>query len=142
MSNITVKTKGELESALKAGYSRIIVQGALASEFKEKLQKQKRKKKIAAGGALAAGAIAVGSILAAPVTGGASLLGVSAMGLTATGAAGAAAAAGTAATISTSTAVLAGLGLVVGGSLGAYAISKGYKRITFRPDGSVVIEKE
>lgn len=133
--SITVRTQSELESAIKQGVKSIIIQGALAEEFKAKIKKQKRRKRAAAGGALAAVAIAVGSILAAPVTGGISLFGL----LPATGTA---AAAGTAAVTITGTEILAGLGLILGGSLAAYAISKGYKKVSFRPDGTVILERD
>jgi hypothetical protein len=134
--SITVRTQSELESAIKQGVKSIIIQGALAEEFKAKIKKQKRRKRAAAGGALAAGAIAVGSILAAPATGGISLFGL----LPATGTA--AAAAGTAAVTITGTEIIAGLGLILGGSLAAYAISKGYKKVSFRPDGTVILERD
>lgn len=131
--SITVRTQSELESAIKQGVKSIIIQGALAEEFKTKIKKQKRKKKIAAGGALAAGAIAIGSILAAPVTGGISVFGL----LPAAGTA------ATSATVTiTGTDIIAGLGLILGGSLAAYAISKGYKKVSFRPDGTVILERD
>lgn len=131
--SITVRTQSELESAIKQGVKSIIIQGALAEEFKTKIKKQKRKKKIAAGGALAAGAIAIGSILAAPVTGGISVFGL----LPAAGTA------ATSATVTiTGTDIIAGLGLIWGGSLAAYAISKGYKKVSFRPDGTVILERD
>ena len=133
MSSITVRTQSELESAIKQGVKSIIIQGALAEEFKAKIKKQKRKKKIAAGGALAAVAIAVGSILAAPVTGGISVFGL----LPAAGTA-----ATSAAVTITGTEIIAGLGLILGGSLAAYAISKGYKKVSFRPDGTVILERD
>ena len=131
--SITVRTQSELESAIKQGVKSIIIQGALAEEFKAKIKKQKRKKKIAAGGALAAVAIAVGSILAAPVTGGISVFGL----LPAAGTA-----ATSAAVTITGTEIIAGLGLILGGSLAAYAISKGYKKVSFRPDGTVILERD
>lgn len=131
--SITVRTQSELESAIKQGVKSIIIQGALAEEFKAKIKKQKRKKKIAAGGALAAGAIAVGSILAAPATGGISVFGL----LPAAGTA-----ATSAAVTITGTEIIAGLGLILGGSLAAYAISKGYKKVSFRPDGTVILERD
>lgn len=131
--SITVRTQSELESAIKQGVKSIIIQGALAEEFKAKIKKQKRKKKIAAGGALAAGAIAVGSILAAPVTGGISMFGL----LPAAGTA-----ATSAAVTITGTDIIAVLGLILGGSLAAYAISKGYKKVSFRPDGTVILERD
>lgn len=131
--SITVRTQSELESAIKQGVKSIIIQGALAEEFKTKIKKQKRKKKIAAGGALAAGAIAIGSILAAPVTDGISVFGL----LPAAGTA------ATSATVTiTGTDIIAGLGLILGGSLAAYAISKGYKKVSFRPDGTVILERD
>lgn len=131
--SITVRTQSELESAIKQGVKSIIIQGALAEEFKTKIKKQKRKKKIAAGGALAAGTIAIGSILAAPVTGGISVFGL----LPAAGTA-----ATSAAVTITGTDIIAGLGLIWGGSLAAYAISKGYKKVSFRPDGTVILERD
>lgn len=131
--SITVRTQSELELAIKQGVKSIIIQGALAEEFKAKIKKQKRKKKIAAGGALVAGAIAVGSILAAPVTGGISVFGL----LPAAGAA-----ATSAAVTITGAEIIAGLGLILGGSLAAYAISKGYKKVSFRPDGTVILERD
>ena len=135
--SITVRTQSELESAIKQGVKSIIIQGALAEEFKAKIKKQKRRKRAAAGGALAAGAIAVGSILAAPVTGGISMFGL----LPAAGTA-AATAAGTAAVTITGTEIIVGLGLILSGSLAAYAISKGYKKVSFRPDGTVILERD
>lgn len=131
--SITVRTQSELESAIKQGVKSIIIQGALAEEFKAKIKKQKRRKRAAAGGALAAGAIAVGSILAAPVTGGISMFGL----LPAAGTA-----AATAAVTITGTDLILLLGLIFGGSLATYAISKGYKKVSFRPDGTVILERD
>lgn len=66
-------------------------------------------------------AIAVAGVLAAPFTGGISLVG---------------AAVGLGTMVLT---ILAILGIIAGAALAAYGIYKGAK-VTFRPDGSVVIE--
>ena len=133
MSNIIVRTKSELESAIKQGVSRITVEGPFAAEFKKMLKKQKRTKRVAAGGAIAAGALAVGSILAMPFTGGVSVCGLVAAGATATT---------TAAATSASALALPALALVMGGSLAVYAINKGYKKVAFGPGGTVILERE
>ena len=72
----TVRTKDELERALKAGEKRILCKG----EIEKKLRKQKKLQTAAkvTGGALAATAAVVGGVLAAPFSGGSSLAGAGA----------------------------------------------------------------
>lgn len=128
MKTITVKTEKELEEVLKdKNVNRIRVEGPLAKEMRAKA----KKKKIIAGSLLGASLIVAGSLVAAPFTGGTSLIaGAAAMGLTAT--------------IGTATIVVSAteLAILVGGVLGSLAIMAGFKKITFNPDGSVIMDKE
>lgn len=116
---ITVRTKDELEQAIKNNRNKecIRVEGPYAKTLANKVRSKKRVKKVGkiamAGGALAI----VGGLVAAPFTGGASLAG-SAAGATAMGL--------TIGTVTITTTELAMI-LGVGGLLGRYAISKGYK---------------
>ncbi len=116
---ITVRTKNELEQAIKNNRNKecIRVEGPYAKTLANKFRTKKRVKKVGklvmAGGALAI----VGGLVAAPFTGGASLAG---------SAAGAAAMGLTVGTFTITTTELAMI-LGVGGYLGRYAISKGYK---------------
>lgn len=112
---ITVKTKDELEQAIKDNKGESIrVEGPYAKALAKKIRSKKKIGKVAiAGGALAL----IGGVVAAPFTGGTSLAG-SAAGVVAMGA--------TIGTITLTTTELAMI-LGVGGLLGGYAISKDYK---------------
>ncbi len=127
MNKITVRSKSELEQALKNNKGACIrVEGAYAQTLANKLSLRKKTGKLAvAGGALAI----LGGLAAAPFTGGASLAG-SAAGM---------AAMATVGTITLSTGQLAMvLGLV--GALGGYALHKNYHIKVASKDGSVVVE--
>ena len=123
----TVYSKEELIETLKKGET-ALVKGALASEIRKRYE---TKKKVRKGGMIGGAAIAVAGVLAAPFTGGTSLIGTAAglgaMGLTI----------GVVSLTATELAII--LGIIAGAGLAAYGIYKGAK-VTFRPDGSVVIE--
>ncbi len=116
---ITVRTKDELEQAIKNNKGESIrVEGSYAKTLAKKIRSKKKISKVAmAGGALAI----IGGVVAAPFTGGTSLAGsaagATAMGLTA---------GLTWGTVTLTTTELAMI-LGVGGLLGGYALSKGYK---------------
>lgn len=83
---VTVRTKQELEVALKNKATKIRIEGPYAKEFANTIRSRRRKAKVAKG-AIGFGALAViGGLAAAPFTGGASLagtvMGATAMGLT------------------------------------------------------------
>ena len=120
---ITVYSKEEFKSAVKAGEKKIVVKGAFAEELKKKATRQKKAKK---GAIIGGGALVLGGLALAPFTGGASVAGAVA-GATALGA------------FSLTTAQLA---IIVGGGIAMTALIKGYKRIKFNTDGSVTIEKD
>lgn len=123
----TVYSKEELIETLKKGET-ALVKGALASEIRKRYE---TKKKVRKRGVIAGAAIAVAGIVAAPFTGGISLIGTAAglgaMGLTI----------GVVSLTATELAII--LGIIAGAGLAAYGIYKGAK-VTFRPDGTVVIE--
>lgn len=126
---VTVRTKDELERALKAGEKRILCKG----EIEKKLRKQKKLQTAAkvTGGALAATAAVVGGVLAAPFSGGSSLAGAGAaigmMGghcLTC------------GAVTATSTELFVILGIPSAMALATYGISKDKKvKLNFKKDG-------
>lgn len=106
---VTVRTKQELEVALKNKATSIRIEGPYAKTFANAVRSRKRKTKVAAGvGALAL----IGGVAAAPFTGGASLAG-SAAGLAAMGL-----------TIGTITISTAELAMILG--FAAYALNKNY----------------
>ena len=106
---VTVRTKQELEVALKNKATSIRIEGPYAKTFANAVRSRKRKIKVAAGvGALAL----IGGVAAAPFTGGASLAG-SAAGLAAMGL-----------TIGTITISTAELAMILG--FAAYALNKNY----------------
>ena len=109
---ITVYSKDEFRAAAKAGEKEIVVKGPFADEIKKKIKKTKK---------VGIAALA-GALIMAPFTGGGSL---AVFGLTVGGL-----------TISTLE-----LAIIVGGGLAFTGMLKGYKKITFNPDGSVTIEK-
>ena len=108
---VVVRTKEELQEAIKNKVDSIRIEGPYAGIVANKIRSKKKKAKIAIGaGAL----VLLGGLAAAPFTGGLSL-------------AGSATVAGlTVGTVTISTAELAMI-LGVGGALGAFAIHKGYK---------------
>jgi len=116
---ITVTTTKELEEALKAGETKILLKGEVA----EKIKKGKKRKKGAVIGGIA---LAVAGLAALPFTGGASSAGIiGGLGLT----------------LGTITISAAELAILVGGSIAIIGLCKGYD-ITFNPDGSVTLKKK
>ena len=112
----TVYTTKELEDAVKAGEKKILLKGEVA----EKIRKRKKRKK---GAIIGGAALAIGGLIALPFTGGASAAGIiGGLGLT----------------IGSVTITAGELAILVGGSLAAYGIHKGYD-IKFNGDGSVEI---
>ena len=117
---ITVRSKQELEKAMRQEASQIKVVGSYA-------------KTLATGGAILAGILGVGCLIAAPFTGGASLLGeglvASAIGAGAAGL-----------TIGTITITTTELSILCGTALAALALKLGYDaRITYENGKPVVI---
>ena len=111
---ITVTTQKALEQALKSKETHIRITGTLAESIKSKIQKRRKRKKI--GAFIAMG----GAITLAIVTGGTSLI-AGAAGLTVAG-----------------LTITAGeLAIIVGGTAVITALLKGYKKISFNPDGSI-----
>lgn len=111
---VTVRTKQELEVALKNKATSIRIEGPYAKEFANTIRSRKRKAKSAKKIAMGVGALAlIGGIAAAPFTGGVSLAG-SVAGATTMGL--------TVGTITISTAELA---MILG--FAAYVINKKYK---------------
>ena len=111
---IVVRTKEELQEAVKNKTTSIRIEGPYAKEFANTIRSRKRKAKTAKKIAMGVGALAlIGCIAAAPITGGVSLAG-SVAGATAMGL--------TVGTITISTAELA---MILG--FAAYAINKKYK---------------
>ncbi|QTQ17290.1 hypothetical protein [Treponema parvum] len=72
MSTVTVRTKEDLESAVKNKEDKIIITGDLASKIIKAQKKKSVAKKLGIGSAISAGVVAAAGIVAAPVTGGAS----------------------------------------------------------------------
>lgn len=106
---VTVRTKQELEVAMKNKAASIRIEGPYAKTFANAVRSRKRKTNVAVGvGALAL----IGGVAAAPFTGGASLAG-SAAGLAAMGL-----------TIGTVTISTAELAMILG--FAAYALNKKY----------------
>ena len=106
---VTVRTKQELEVAVKNKAASIRIEGPYAKTFANAVRSRKRKTNVAVGvGALAL----IGGVAAAPFTGGASLAG-SAAGLAAMGL-----------TIGTVTISTAELAMILG--FAAYALNKNY----------------
>lgn len=106
---VTVRTKQELEVAMKNKAASIRIEGPYAKTFANAVRSRKRKTNVAVGvGALAV----IGGIAAAPFTGGSSLAG-SAAGLAAMGL-----------TIGTVTISTAELAMILG--FAAYALNKNY----------------
>lgn len=106
---VTVRTKQELEVAMKNKAASIRIEGPYAKTFANAVRSRKRKTNVAVGvGALAL----IGGVAAAPFTGGASLAG-SAAGLAAMGL-----------TIGTVTISTAELAMILG--FAAYALNKNY----------------
>ena len=111
---IVVRTKEELQEAVKNKTTSIRIEGPYAKEFANTIRSRKRKAKTAKKTAMGVGALAlIVGIAAAPFTGGVSLAG-SVAGATAMGL--------TVGTITISTAELA---MILG--FAAYAINKKYK---------------
>ena len=106
---ITVRSKQELEVALKNKTASVRIEGPYAKTFANAVRSRRRKAKVAIGfGALAV----IGGLAAAPFTGGASLAGI-VMGATAMGL-----------TIGTVTISTAELAMILG--FAAYALNKKY----------------
>lgn len=106
---ITVRSKQELEVALKNKTASVRIEGPYAKTFANAVRSRRRKAKVAIGfGALAV----IGGLAAAPFTGGASLVGT-VMGATAMGL-----------TVGTVTICTAELAMILG--FAAYALNKKY----------------
>ena len=106
---ITVRSKQELEVALKNKTASVRIEGPYAKTFANAVRSRRRKAKVAIGfGALAV----IGGLAAAPFTGGASLAGI-VMGATAMGL-----------TVGTVTICTAELAMILG--FAAYALNKKY----------------
>lgn len=111
---ITVRTKHELEVALKNKATSIRIEGPYAKEFANTIRSRKKKAEIAKKTAMGVGTLVlIGGIAAAPFTGGVSLAG-SVVGATAMGL-----------TIGTITISTAELAMILG--FAAYALNKKYK---------------
>lgn len=120
---MTVTTQEALERALKSKETHIRITSTLAETIKSKIQKRRKHKKI--GALIAIG----GTITLAIATGGTSLIG-GAAGLTAMGV-----------TAGGLTITAGELAIIIGGSVAITALLKGYKKISFNPDGSIELEK-
>ena len=106
---VIVRSKKELEVALKNKTASVIIEGPYAKTFANAVRSRRRKAKVAIGfGALAV----IGGLAAAPFTGGASLAGT-VMGATAMGL-----------TVGTVTICTAELAMILG--FAAYALNKKY----------------
>ena len=125
---VVVRTKEELQEAIKNKVDSIRIEGLYAGIVAQKIRSRKKVKKVSIGvGALAL----VGGVIAAPFTGGASLAG-SAVGLTAMGL--------TVGAVTLTTTQLAML-LGVGGSLFAYSIHEKYSlKLVKDKEGNVSVE--
>lgn len=111
---IVVRTKEELQEAVKNKTTSIRIEGPYAKEFANTIRTRKRKANTAKKTAMGGGALAlIGGIAAAPFTGGVSLAG-SVVGATAMGL-----------TIGTITISTAELAMILG--FAAYALNKKYK---------------
>ena len=123
---IVVRTKEELQEAIKNKVDSIRIEGPYAGIVAQKIRSRKKVKKMAIGvGTLAL----VGGVIAAPFTGGASLAGsgLTAMGLTV----------GAVTLTTTQLAMLLG----VGGSLLAYSIHEKYSlKLVKDKEGNVSVE--
>ena len=126
---IVVRTKEELQEAIKNKVDSIRIEGPYAGIVAQKIRSRKKVKKVSIGvGALA---LVGGGVIAAPFTGGASLAG-SAVGLTAMGL--------TVGAVTLTTTQLAML-LGVGGSLFAYSIHEKYSlKLVKDKEGNVSVE--
>lgn len=130
---ITVRSKQELEKAMRQEASQIKVVGSYAKTLAKKVERQNTAKNTATGGGILAGILGVGCLIAAPFTGGASLLGeglvASAIGAGAIGL-----------TIGTITITTAELAILCGTALAALALKLGYDaKITYENGKPVVI---
>lgn len=72
---ITVKSKQELEKAMKQETSEIKVVGSYATTLAKKAKNKRTSSQAATGGAILAGLLGIGCLVAAPFTAGTSLLG-------------------------------------------------------------------
>ena len=124
---VVVRTKEELQEAIKNKVDSIRIEGPYAGIVAQKIRSRKKKKMAMGVGTLAL----VGGVVAAPFTGGASLAG-SAAGLTAMGLA-----VGAVTLTTTQLAMLLG----VGGSLLAYSIHEKYSlKLVKDKEGNVSVE--
>lgn len=72
---ITVRSKEELEKAMKQETSEIKVVGSYATTLAKKAKNKRTSSQAATGGAILTGLLGIGCLVAAPFTAGASLLG-------------------------------------------------------------------
>lgn len=129
---IVVKSKQELENAMRQEASQIKVVGSYAKSLAKKVKRQNTAKNTAKGGIILAGILGVGCLVAAPFTGGTSLL---AEGLVAS-AIGAGAAGLTIGTITITTTELA---ILCGTALAGLALKLGYDvKISYENGNPVV----
>lgn len=127
METTIVRTKTELETALKAKTKKITVVGPYAEQIAREYQKRHKVAKVAkASGGIGAVGVALASIGAAPFSGGLSLAGL---------------AASAALTVGTVTISAVELAIICGFTLGMYGLSKGYD-VKYSPDGTVEIIKK
>lgn len=124
METTIVRTKTELETALKAKTKKITVVGPYAEQIAREYQKWHKVAK--ASGGIGAVGVALASIGAAPFSGGLSLAGL---------------AASAALTVGTVTISAVELAIICGFTLGMYGLSKGYD-VKYSPDGTVEIIKK
>lgn len=124
METTIMRTKTELETALKAKTKKITVVGPYAEQIAREYQK--RHKVAKASGGIGAVGVALASIGAAPFSGGLSLAGL---------------AASAALTVGTVTISAVELAIICGFTLGMYGLSKGYD-VKYSPDGTVEIIKK
>ena len=130
---ITVRSKQELEKAMKQETSEIKVVGSYATTLAKKAKNKRPSSQAATGGAILTGLLGIGCLVAVPFTAGTSLLGgglvASAIGAGAVGL-----------TIGTITITTTELAILCGTALAALALKLGYDaKITYENGKPVVI---
>lgn len=127
---ITVRSKQELEKAIKQEASEIKVVGSYATTLAKKAKNKRTSSQAATGGAILAGLLGIGCLVAAPFTAGTSLLGggivASAIGAGAVGL--------TIGTITTTE-----LAFLCGTALAALALKQGYNVKITNENGKPVV---
>ena len=129
---ITVRSKQELEKAIKQEASEIKVVGSYATTLAKKAKNKRTSSQAATGGAILAGLLGIGCLVAAPFTAGTSLLGggivASAIGAGAVGL-----------TIGTITITTTELAFLCGTVLAALALKQGYNVKITNENGKPVV---